>query len=165
MAAGMAAADWPDLAWALAQRRDSRDWLALDLAPASGLRRLWSANVGQSYAAVSVQGSRVYAIGARDGKETVTCPGHRDGGCSSGAIPGRTRSATPPMIPIRPQALPLPSSLESGSWHLAAKGSPSACRQTTESFCGSGTWQRNREQACPLRLRQLTGGLKRPGRL
>jgi outer membrane protein assembly factor BamB len=66
------AADWPN--W----RGPSRNGISSETGwlttwPSSGPPRLWSANIGQSYAAVSVQGRRLYAIGARSGKETVTC--------------------------------------------------------------------------------------------
>jgi outer membrane protein assembly factor BamB len=41
--------------------------------PAAGPRRLWSATIGKSYAAVSVGGRRLYTIGALNGEETVYC--------------------------------------------------------------------------------------------
>jgi len=66
------AADWPQ--W----RGPSRNGVTSDegfLAawPASGPSRLWSARIGKSYAAVSVQGKRLYAIGTREGNETLFC--------------------------------------------------------------------------------------------
>src|SRR5216684_2140497 len=66
------AADWPH--WRGPSRNgvtSEEGWLTAW--PSSGLPRLWSANIGQSYAAVSVQGKRLYTIGAREGKETLFC--------------------------------------------------------------------------------------------
>lgn len=40
---------------------------------ASGPPKLWTANVGKSYAAVAVKGRRVFAMGSQGGKETITC--------------------------------------------------------------------------------------------
>jgi outer membrane protein assembly factor BamB len=66
------AADWPQ--W----RGPSRNGVTseegcLTAWPASGPPRLWSAQIGKSYAAVSVQGKRLYTMGAKDGKETLFC--------------------------------------------------------------------------------------------
>ncbi len=57
------AADWPR--WRGPSRNgvtSEQGWLTAW--PISGLPRLWSANIGKSYAAVSVQGKRLYTIGA-----------------------------------------------------------------------------------------------------
>lgn len=66
------AADWPQ--W----RGPSRNGVTseegcLTAWPASGPARLWSARIGKSYAAVSVQGKRLYAIGTSEGQETLFC--------------------------------------------------------------------------------------------
>jgi outer membrane protein assembly factor BamB len=73
LSAGIAsAADWP--AW----RGPSRNGVTVDEVrltrwPASGPPRLWTANLGKSYASVTVQGERLYAIGTGGGQETVFC--------------------------------------------------------------------------------------------
>jgi outer membrane protein assembly factor BamB len=72
------AADWPS--WRGTSRNgvtSEGGWLTTW--PASGLPRLWSANTGKSYAAVSVQGKRLYTIGAKEGKETLFCLDARSG--------------------------------------------------------------------------------------
>jgi outer membrane protein assembly factor BamB len=66
------AADWPQ--WRGPSRSgvtSESGWLTAW--PASGLPRRWSAQIGKSYAAVSVQGKRLYAMGAREGQETLFC--------------------------------------------------------------------------------------------
>src|SRR6266566_3111029 len=83
------AADWPQ--WRGPSRNgvtSEEGWLTAW--PASGLPRLWSANIGESYAAVSVQRRRLYAIGAKEGKETLFC---FDAG--SGAVLWRYTQAHP----------------------------------------------------------------------
>lgn len=47
------------------------DWTASW--PAEGPRRLWTAEVGLGYSAVSVDDGRAYTLGNRDGQETVYC--------------------------------------------------------------------------------------------
>jgi len=47
--------------------------------PATGPARLWSANIGRSYAAVAVRKSRLYALGAREGQETLQCLDAKNG--------------------------------------------------------------------------------------
>jgi outer membrane protein assembly factor BamB len=72
------AVDWPN--WRGPSRNgvtSEEGWLTTW--PASGPPRLWSANIGKSYAAVSVQGRRLYAIGANEGKETLFCLDARSG--------------------------------------------------------------------------------------
>lgn len=41
--------------------------------PSDGLKRLWNADVGLGYSAVSVADGRAYTLGNRDGRETVYC--------------------------------------------------------------------------------------------
>jgi outer membrane protein assembly factor BamB len=70
VAVAASATDWPE--W----RGPSRSGVTPEKVaawPAGGPRHLWSANVGKSYAAVAVQGGRVYAVGAANGEETVWC--------------------------------------------------------------------------------------------
>ena len=44
--------------------------------PAEGPKRLWSAQVGLGYSAVSVADGKAFAMGNRDGQETVAPPHH-----------------------------------------------------------------------------------------
>src|SRR5690349_1352055 len=63
------AADWAD--WRGPSRNGVTSEEVLTAWPAAGPRRLWSAEIGTSYASVAVEGGRVYAIGTRAGQETV----------------------------------------------------------------------------------------------
>src|SRR5207248_429954 len=70
------ATDWPS--W----RGPSRNGVTSEKVPvwpAGGPRHVWSANVGMSYAAVAVRGGRLYAVGDRNGEETLCCLDARSG--------------------------------------------------------------------------------------
>jgi outer membrane protein assembly factor BamB len=72
VAGGVRAEDWPHWRGPLRngvspEKGWNTKW------PAAGPVRLWSTNIGRSYAAVAVWKSRVYALGAQDGQETLRC--------------------------------------------------------------------------------------------
>jgi outer membrane protein assembly factor BamB len=71
-AASLEAADWPQ--W----RGPRRDGISSEAGwlltwPASGPRRLWTAQVGEGFSSVAVTGGRVYTMGNAGGEDTVYC--------------------------------------------------------------------------------------------
>lgn len=65
------AADWPQ--WRGPQRNGVSQEAGLKPWSAGGPRRLWSAQIGEGYASVSVVKNRVYAMGNSGGRDTVFC--------------------------------------------------------------------------------------------
>jgi outer membrane protein assembly factor BamB len=72
LAAPLEAADWPQ--W----RGPNRDGISTETGwlarwPASGPRRLWTAQVGEGYSSVAVKDGRVYTMGNAGERDTVYC--------------------------------------------------------------------------------------------
>jgi outer membrane protein assembly factor BamB len=72
IAAPLSAADWPQ--WRGARRDGISPETGWRLQwPATGPKRLWSAQVGEGFSAVAIRGGRLYTMGNTGGKDTVYC--------------------------------------------------------------------------------------------